>query len=327
MTIFSSRHTQTARPLQMVVLLSLMLLLASCGTPPTAISPARAAQPTFAVAQSADSLAPNPNTINIRSGNLLVQSGGYDGFQCPAATPFPSLKSINPDFLVLTSNNLTYSPPEIQQMRDYFNHEAGIPSALRWVLGGEIGATSQEASYGSPIACGTTLLVSNTGNTPVQITQVNVQLESAPQLNTHQYRLVNDCSFTQIPSCGQGGGGGAGCATYEVSIQLGSDDKKTTYSGVPFIPDPDCQSLVIAPQSQITLVIDLFPDQHGPQNLIYHVKPSFILYTVRGKQTVPFASITLAFANASQFACYTLQGATTLVKESPAALPANNECL
>ena len=314
----------------------LIIVLVACGThAPTASSPARlhpsstAKKPagtstSLSSGQSPnsnDSLNPNATKINVKVGNLLIQSG--DGFQCPAAGTEQWA-----DQLVLASDRTSYSKDEIQQMHDYFGSNAvsspELPPTLRWVLGGSVDHIPGAEPIVPETPCGTKLNLINTGNTPIQIPKVSVQLEAHPQPNFHQYRLINYCSFMPpSETCYLPFGGGPVCSLYTASIQLGPGGQNDVFSVVPTVlGDPDCGILTIAPTAQVSLVIDFSLTPDAPKNFIYSILPIFTVDTAQGEQKLSLSHLVsmLAFANANQFSCYTLQG-TTFALETPALTP------
>ncbi len=161
-------------------------------------------------------------------------------------------------------------------------------------------------------------MLTNKGSTPIQIPKVGVQLKASPQQNAYQYHLINICSLLP-PSqlCGPQEGGGPDCNHYYSSIQLGLGEKNTVFSAVP--SESDCGTLTVAPAAQVELDIDFSFAPNTPKNLIYSIMPVFTADTDQGGQTLALSQLgsTLAFASASQFSCYELQGTTFALIESP----------
>ncbi|MHB8597612.1 MAG: hypothetical protein ACYDER_12475 [Ktedonobacteraceae bacterium] len=316
----------------------LVIMLAACNSTaatfssPAGTSPGKAAQAPTRVpttssvsvpARSPDVLHANVANITVKTGHLLIQS--VEGFLCP-------YNEIGPvDQLVLASDRTNYSQNEIAQMRAYIETNSGTnaanfltkgaepPPTLRWVLGGSADAIPGAFASSS---CGANLMLTNTGNTPIQIPEVGVQLETRPQQNSYQYHLIDACSLIQ---CGPGPGSSGSCDVYNVSIPLGLGEKNTVFSAVPFAynagdpSSPNCGTLTIAPATQVNLIFYFPLAPKMPKNLIYSISPIFTVDTAQGKQTLSLPQLvsTLAFASASQFSCYTLQGTKFIRVPSP----------
>jgi hypothetical protein len=125
----------------------LTIVLAACGTNAATTSSTAGLHPSSTAIKSANtSLDFNPENINIKAGNLLIQSPA--GFQCPYSLT-QSLGTPPRKQLVFASNRTTYTQAEIEQMRAYLtyymlptyylerNKEPNFPSTLREMLGGE----------------------------------------------------------------------------------------------------------------------------------------------------------------------------------------------
>jgi hypothetical protein len=330
MTLTHLNKSSKLHFLDKLVAFFLVIVLAACGTPATATpSPSRpnpgstAKKPTNPFpspslpSNSNNPLNPNVTKINVRAGNLLIQSAA--GFQCPAAGTEQW-----PDQLVLASDRIIYGKDEILQMLDYFGGNAAEPSelppTLRWVLGGSMDPIPETAPVDPETPCGATLNLTNTGNTPIQIPKVSVQLEARPQPNPYQYRLIDYCSFLpQGTPCYYPFGGGPVCSSYTASIQLGPGEQNDVFSAAPtVIGDSDCGILTLAPSAQDQLTIDFSLTPDTPKSLVYSILPIFTIDTAQGEQKLSLSHLisTLAFANVSQFSCYALQG-TTFVLETP----------
>jgi len=203
------------------------------------------------------------------------------------------------------------------------NPNAEPPPTLRWVLGGPTG----EIPATTGINCEVNLNLTNTGTTPIQIPKVGVQLETSPQQNSYQYRLIDVCSLFPQPQqrCNFPGGGGGACNFYFATVQLGLGAKNDVYSAVPAginnntTPYSDCGTLTIASAAQVQLSITFSLAPGTPNNLIYSILPVFTVITAQGEQTLSLPRLvsTLAFASANQFSCYGLQGTTFVSVNSP----------
>jgi hypothetical protein len=313
-------------------------MLTSCGgiaTPffvSTSPHPASTAQKTAGTLQNPTNLlnlAPNKANIHAQIGGLLIQSS--DGFQCPYSSS--NKNDLELSQLVFASDRTTYSQSEIAQMSNYltalenqngnegvFNGGTKPPPTLRWISGGETSSVPGTAPgvVGLGGNCTASLTLTNTGNTPIQLSKVGVQLKSRPQQNTYQYRLIDACSLA-VPYCPPTGeSGGGDCSVYFANIQLGLGETNEVFSTTPsgLI---GCTLPTIAPGVQINLMLTTSLATNIAQNLIYSIVPVFTIDTTQGTQTilVPQFESTLAFASASQFSCYGLQGTTFVQVKSP----------
>jgi hypothetical protein len=318
----------------------LVLILAACGTNSTATTSSSTQAHSGSTATKATTLSPstsldlNTANVNAKVGDLLVQSN--TGFQCPYAQGIE-----NSDFelghLVLASDRTTYSQAEIAEMSAYLPHyvrslmnetapsgETEPPPTLRVVLGGamdQVPGTPPALPQYPGKGCEALLTLSNTGNAPIQVSQVGVQLQAPPQPNTYKYRLIDACGLVINVCINPGSSGGGSCSVYYASIQLGMGKQNDVFSAVP-TADTGCSVPTIAPGAQINLAMTFSPASNTPQNLIYSIVPVFTVDTTQGNQTVsvPQLGKTLAFANVSQFSCYGLQGTTFVLEKSPAFL-------
>lgn len=318
----------------------LLIVLSACGSNtapgliPTLPPGSTASKPTSEPSKTPLDL--NTLIVNAQQGNLLVQS--YGGFQCPGTRVASSL--LLKGQLVLASDRTTYSQDEITQMRAYVGSssypflQAGVagppaapPSTLRLVIGGSmdlIPTQRLKGLMGPESACEAILSLTNTGNTPIQIPKIGVQLEARPQPNTYQYHLINVCSLmpSDLPCGVPGGGGPSRCGRYGASIQLELGGKNDTYSAVPSATGPGttgCGTLTIPPTMEVDLDITFSLAPNTPRNLIYSVVPIFTVVTAQGSQPLAFPQLisTLAFASVDQFSCYGLHGTTFILEKSP----------
>jgi hypothetical protein len=329
------RKSQKLSIAKALVSFLLAIVLVACGTS-AGPAPSSSGQPPHGSTTSAPPSTPsNPDTslhlnaenISVQQGDLLIQSKG--GFQCPG-TKILSSRTIKGQ-LVLASDRTTYSRDEIAQMRAYAAGDQFIlaqgatpPSTLRWVMGGSMSAIpgTRPDPEGIKSGCEAVLFLTNTGKAPIQVPKIAVQLETRPQPNVYHYRLIDVCSV--IPpadlsgECPPPGGGGPGaCSVYDASIQLGLGEKNDVFSAVPGATG--CNTLTVAPGTEVDLDIRFSLATNTPQNLIYSVEPIFTVDTGQGDQSLllPQLVSTFAFASANQFSCYTLQGTTFVQMTSP----------
>lgn len=316
----------------------LVLILVACGTNTSATSPSSPhskgtakkpiSTPSPLPQAGADfsSLDPNPAPLSIKSGDLSIQSDG--GLQCS-------------NRLVLATDRTTYSQDEIAHMNAYVTSmmsgtatPAQPPSTLRWVLGGSMDPIPATPEIENPTPpCRIMLNLTNNGNTPIQIPTVSIQLEASPQPNVYNYRLIDVCSVLLPPSphgCFFPSGGGSDCSSYTASFQLERGESDAEFSAVPSAqngPGEDCGVLTVAPTAPIKLEIDFSLAPTLPKNLIYSIVPVFTLDTAQEEQSLTLSQMrsTLAFASASEFSCYTLQGRAFRLVPSPTL--ASNGCL
>ena len=189
-----------------VVSILLVVVLAACGTnastvsSPTGLNPSSTpnqptATPTTIPTVSPSTFNPNAAKITEDAGSLLIQSAL--GFQCPNDQAVSGFVGVQ-NQLVLTSDPTTYSQDEIAQIQSYMQSggsSSAPPPTLQWILGGSVdpipGVGDNHDQYYA--ACGADLILTNNGNTPIQIPQVGVQLQGSPEQNSYQYRLVDAC--------------------------------------------------------------------------------------------------------------------------------------
>jgi hypothetical protein len=304
---------------------AVVTLSSPSGTPSGKTAKTPTKSPTSVPSKANISLQLNASNITENNGNLRIQSN-Y-GFQCPSN---PTGTGFGMDRLVLASDRTTYSQAEIAQIRAYVNNNLGTgpekflttgaepPPTLRWVPGGSVDSIPGAVH---DVPCLAVLALTNTGNTPIQLPTVGVQLKALPQQNTYHYRLINACSLLPPTFIGcpptQGGGPG-NCSFYFATIQLGPGEQNNVFSAVPG-GSTGCGTLTISPANQVLLYITFSLAPNTPKNLIYSVLPIFTVDTTQGTQTIslPQLASTLTFASADQFSCYKLQGTTFTPVPSP----------
>jgi outer membrane protein assembly factor BamB len=247
---------------------------------------------------------------------LHIQS--LDGLQCPANDMSQPSKSLPPDHLVLATDRLTYTPEEIEQMRNYLltiannedvlatAYQTSPPSTLRWVPGSD--------------TCSISFQISNTGNTTVQIASWGVKLMRTPQKNTYRYRSINLCSLFSLQGnpydyfCNNGSGGG-GCSEYTADIALNADATPGTLfpvvpvpqSGLPF----SCYEPILYPNDSIGISMTLSsidPTTHAVAPYIYAVMPVITITDAQGAHVITLSALagTATFADTRYMPCYSL---------------------
>lgn len=267
------------------------------------------------------------------------------GIQCPLDySPVPTAN------LVLATEQQTYTTEEVQQIMAYLKHHLGPwgevpPPTLCWVTGGSMQPIPGTGLMGYPhnYPCGTVLELTNTGKIPVQIPRVDVRLVNNLQQNNYQYLLIDRCSviphLLEGDSCTpqQGGGGGGGnCIIYSANLLLGSGstdavfiDTPTSFYATDQFRQTDCGELTLAPGTLVILRISFSLTPDTPNNLIYTIVPELTLDTSSGRQVYALTQLasTLAFADASQFSCYKLQGTTFIIETKPEYITNASWCM
>ena len=211
--------------------------------------------------------------------------------------------------VVLASNRLEYDSGEIQQMNTYLGQISGrgvdqshgiphyddppaSPATLIETSGGRL-----RGSMASPtVGCSGNLQVTNIGNSPIQITGVDVRLRSDAQLNRYQYRLIDLCSVNgnvcQVPF------GFAIISPYSFNLSMAKAN--TVFSGQLQGNQP------LLDPGQVALIHLYF---YSSNNLIYSVAPEITVSLLDEQRTLTLSQLasTLAFANPGQISCYQLQ--------------------
>ena len=293
----------------------LVLVLASCASnnsPRSGQVTGSTPHPTTTNQQIPLSL--NKAPVFADTSGLHIQSA--DGLQCPLRkvpmVPQGKAALLAPsDALVLAKDSFSYSEDEVQQMKDYVNsifnkmdsittsYSVSPPSTLRWVPGSS--------------TCSITLQVSNTGNTPVQIGSLGVQLTQPPQPNTYKYRAVDVCYLTGA-LCGALGGAGD-CSAYSASIDL--DQHAASHTIFAVKPDQSgdmngfCPPPTLQPGETVYFHVDLHSpgsQQHSVASYIYSVVPVVTVVESSGSRTLTLPSMagTVAFVDGRQVPCYGL---------------------
>jgi len=198
--------------------------------------------------------------------------------------------------VVLASNRLEYDSGEIQQMNTYLGQISppAPPATLIETSGAFVGEPTASAQAG----CSVNLQVTNIGNSAIQITGVDVRLQSDAQLNQYQYRLIDLCSVNRNvcsirPPHHLG-------VTFPYYFNLSMAKANTVFSGQLQGNQP------LLDPGQVAFIRLYFSSS---ENLIYSVAPEITVSLVNQQTTYTLSQLTstLAFANPGQFSCYQLQ--------------------
>lgn len=216
-----------------------------------------------------------------------------------------------PETLILSSDRLTYSDSEIQQMkawlasRSFDTTLSQPPSTLQWVSGTLTGTQ-----------CEVVLAVTNIATTTIQISQINMRLTRDAQQNHAHYPLINTCSLwitphdVQSPTLGCVPGGG-GPFVYYFNYALSPSKANTVFPGhVDALPG--YSPLPTLNPGDVVALDLFFSSQSIADGFIYTIIPEMVLNLGNTEDRVSLQqlSTTIAFANADQFTCYSLQGNT-----------------
>lgn len=288
-----AKHLVVATRLVSTLMLSVAMVLASCGSPHPQTTTTAATE--RGAATGRDPLAPDQHLTYNRDGIYVETS-----VACK-------------QLLVLASKRLTYDAGEIHAMATYFhnlsvaNHAPPLPPTLHQVTGGA--------------ACTLDMEFANKGQTEYAVDQVQVRLQATPQPNTYPYRLIDVCSAPALDAapgntCDHGNGGGPKCDHYRAQIALAHGHAGIAYSGRPTPTDPEAcaPTMIVNPSpSAMFLHVDL-----SGENLIYGVALQVRVVTMSGRKTLTLSQPTskLIFAAARQFSCYTLKDTTFTLEYS-----------
>jgi len=167
----------------------------------------------------------------------------------------------------------------------------------------------------SSSACSQSLEVANVGSTAIQVLSVGFHYTSAPEPNPTVYRLVEACSVLQLlvcrpPPCLGCGGGAEQCSVYYVQVKLLARPADSEFFGqleTQFQHDGKPGPVItLAPRSSVVLIVDAY----CPDPMLYRAVAALDAITASGRQVVTFPQFvySYAFADASAFTCYRLQG-------------------
>ncbi|HZR41317.1 MAG TPA: hypothetical protein VFB12_14435 [Ktedonobacteraceae bacterium] len=208
-----------------------------------------------------------------------------------------------PNYLVLKTDRLKYDGAEIQQMEDYVQNHLGRHTSPPDTLAWETGAPLTGAA--GKLDCLLTVILANTGDSPIILNNVQIQLKRSPIVNNTHYHLIDICSLEVVksvecfPSCTQGGcGAGGGECTAEIALNKTDTIFKDNQS--------DCSNnITFEPKQNLQINIYL----KSSENLTYTVIPQLSIQTVKGTSlySIPKPT-TLSFANQDQFSCYSFNG-------------------
>jgi hypothetical protein len=270
----------------------------------------------------------NRGPLSIDVSGLLIQS--TEGIQCALGLPNFGREGqlgnhIGSDLLVLAADRFTYSQDEIQLIANYLNSIftsgntassflRSPPTLLNWVPGSQ--------------SCTGAFQITNTGNIPIQISAVGIQVTQNPQQNSYNYRTIDACtvlpaSVQENTPCGFGPSGAGNCSVYFANIHLQGAKADSVFIDTPTARGEGqiCPGLIISPSATTDLYIN-FVSSDKPNSLVYSVLPEFTLSDANGTNVVPLPQLAsvLAFADSNQISCYGLQG-NTFVQEMPRTDP------
>jgi hypothetical protein len=182
---------------------------------------------------------------------------------------------------------------------------------------------------GAP-TCSATLTVVDTGTSPVELDGAGLAARADPVRNVFSYRLVDCATLADAAAC-HGHTPGQGPCAYAVALQLGGDASSQLTGRVAGDATSGCPlPLAIQPGATARLRIDV---GSVPSNLVYTASLTLLLSAGGAAQTLALPAAlggTLAFADATRFSCYGLQG-DHFVLEAPPPFdpqdPAHAHCL
>jgi hypothetical protein len=332
MYVLFSRFFATGRILTGVALL---VLLAGCGN--TAITNQQGvAQPTGTSVNSTpvnstpvgepsppqSLLAPNPSGVYqlndpVTNSPLLQIDANYAG---------PITCTVDYDVgtnVVLATNRLTYDTGEIQLMANALGTNGTavkepLPSTLQTVSGDTAGLNIPswgDLNHGFANAqsggCSSAWAITNLGNDPIQITQIQVRFARDSQANNYHYRLIDVCSLPGVPDPSAGGcehtqGAGAEDHTYIFHMKPGSQDTS------PIQGEITNQFFLDSGATAKVAVIFLPADSSSYQ--IYSIIPEVVVDDTANGSTftlsVPQLTSTISFIPPGNLSCYQLHGNT-----------------
>jgi hypothetical protein len=294
------------------IFLLILLLLSGCGQ--SLVSQTRNITPTSIPTFPISSATPTPlgTSLAFDLGKWLhVQS--RPGFTCSFYKNTGDTRgNLTPGTLVLPTVQPTYDQGILQQVKQYVtnsllainygkDNDAPYPAFFQNTNAFQLLAVSG-VDIGDSY-CDEVLDVTNIGNAPVQISQISAQLTANTQTNNQHYNLVDACSLLSLPCYYQLAG---------IESQYGADFDLHSGKTNMIIPAAlgsgrsQVQAITLKPGEVIKLVLFY----RTPDSLLFSLIPSFTL-DLPGKQIVypaPQLQETFAFASASQFSCYALQG-------------------
>jgi len=253
----------------------------------------------------------------------LLQVHYNRSIDCPLAY-VDGMVRFTPNALVLNSTRLTYDSGEIQQMAAYVNGvehhflyddpgSVQVPNTMQLVPGSltaDIKQWSLERRQDQ--GCNGTIEITNITKAPIQLSGISAQLNTAPHQNSYSYRLINVCSLpiedkpTQCPPHLRGGG-----IEYNYDFHLAMANANMVFEGQRQ-EDPQGPGTTIRPGDVLTADLNFTSSKtsKSPDNLVYDILP-ILKIDVSGEQrtiTLPQLRSTVSFVDASQLACYSLQG-------------------
>jgi len=312
--------------LKIVVTSLLILLLVGCGKDVNFL-PGATHTPQATSLDTPTLLSAHPISIDIAHMHISSR----EGISCINYPALGISSSYGVENLVLNGQRLDFDPTEIQQMREYatvvYSLVGGVssspvpspPATLRWDSGtrvGDFGGWSFATNL-LEAGCYGEMDLTNTGDAPILIQSINMQLTATPARTnpSYQYRMVDICSLligtTAAGGCPPMAGGSSSVFEF---FQFKPASQGTVFTPRQQINDPQYQSgsnLLLDPNTQSTLpIIFYFTSLEG---FSYSFEPQLTLKNPNGDQqtvSLPQFATTIYFASPDQFPCYTLKGDT-----------------
>jgi hypothetical protein len=342
-------YSRRAKAVSVLSLGLLLILLVSCGkvtngngkvtngNPTVSSSSVRLASPPLRLAS------PSLGGISVNLPTQHLRIFSPFGFQCQTHGALP-MESDSPYIphsnLVLNQAHFTYTPSELQQMQNYVSvyfQDSNLyypytrkpesllpplPQTLRWVSGRDL---SNDYPFNR---CFGILEITNTGNSTIQVQDINMLSLQASQRNTYHYLGVDLCSLLLPPAACGCWCAGEEVATYDYSLhaaQAGTifSPEARNFNGSP--PGKGFSPTILPSQQTTNVNFDFISASGG--NLSYLLRPQIVISTEGETQTFGLSQLdsTISFANKNQFSCYTLRGRTFLPFDKAPPLPDPNQ--
>ncbi|GCE09176.1 hypothetical protein [Dictyobacter aurantiacus] len=214
----------------------------------------------------------------------------------------------------LSTNRLTYTTDELQEMYNYYinGDSMPLPQTLTQIDGG---STTSSPSMLLPQFenCPTGWEITNIGQQPIQLVQLRMKLLAEPTAADTQYRLVDYCSVLREvhPEIDSGTCPGLGGQVQPISYMFffGSGHAGTVVQGQSTtLAAPKEQTIV--PKDTAFLQFRFMPDNLSLA-LTYTIEPEVVINTPQETNKVidlPQWKETFVMAPDDHFGCYQLQG-------------------